>query len=164
MEELLQRSRRVPDDTCNYTIHFSNVKSSRPELQATCLSIESFARKLSSGPQVGGGDYIWGAEEWGFKLEVKGRPAAKKGSEGKGDKKAGDGLERMDLDLSEENRFQEIADQDVGGTGNQEGGNQEGMEYWLEGSTRVGESIEDEWWILYLLREVSNVWKDAIIG
>lgn len=33
----------------------------------------------------------------------------------------------------------------------------------LQGSTTVGESVEDEWWIVWLLREISKKWKDAVI-
>lgn len=33
----------------------------------------------------------------------------------------------------------------------------------LEGSTRTGESVEDEWWIVYLLLEISKKWPDVAI-
>lgn len=33
----------------------------------------------------------------------------------------------------------------------------------LEGSTTVGESVEDEWWIVWLLREISKKWSEAVV-
>lgn len=33
----------------------------------------------------------------------------------------------------------------------------------LQGSTTVGESVEDEWWIVWLLREISKKWTEAVI-
>jgi hypothetical protein len=34
---------------------------------------------------------------------------------------------------------------------------------WIEGNTVVGDSVEDEWFIVWLLREVSKRWPDAVI-
>lgn len=31
------------------------------------------------------------------------------------------------------------------------------------GSTHIGESVEDEWWIVYLLLKISEKWKEAAI-
>lgn len=33
----------------------------------------------------------------------------------------------------------------------------------LQGTTSVGESVEDEWWIVWLLREISKKWPEAVI-
>jgi hypothetical protein len=33
----------------------------------------------------------------------------------------------------------------------------------LHGSTNIGESVEDEWWIVWLLQEISKKWKEAIV-
>lgn len=33
----------------------------------------------------------------------------------------------------------------------------------LQGSTSVGESVEDEWWIVWLLQQISLKWTEAVI-
>jgi hypothetical protein len=34
----------------------------------------------------------------------------------------------------------------------------------LEGRMRVGDAVDDEWLVAYLLRQVSKRWPDLIIG
>jgi hypothetical protein len=34
----------------------------------------------------------------------------------------------------------------------------------LEGRMRVGDAVDDEWLVVYLLRQVSKRWPDLIIG
>jgi hypothetical protein len=34
----------------------------------------------------------------------------------------------------------------------------------LEGRMRVGDAVDDEWLVVYLLREVSKRWPELIIG
>jgi len=33
----------------------------------------------------------------------------------------------------------------------------------LEGTMRVGDAVDDEWLVVWLLREISKKWKDLII-
>lgn len=43
---------------------------------------------------------------------------------------------------------------DIGGSGSQKK---------LEGRMRVGDAVDDEWLVVWLLREVSKKWKDLVI-
>ena len=146
--------RHIPEDTLHYTLHLPpGTTTAAPAASRATLITAHVHSLLSHGER-----WQWHKDGWQLYVRRTQDPQDRR-------KRFGVVVERPplhDADSEEEDE-----DEDDTHAGNEEGATSEPREQgWatLEGRMRIGDAVDDEWLVVWLLRSVSRRWPDVIIS
>jgi hypothetical protein len=146
----------ISEDTLHYTIHLPS-SSTSPETWATLITGQVnetlLAYSPSSSKSGAGSGWVWHKDEWELKVIPQEDLQDRRFSHGSKVSKVKFQDEKEDLE-SESPYAQQSS---TSATSMQKGRK-------LEGRMRIGDSVEDEWLVVYLLRMVSQKWPELLIS
>jgi len=141
-------SSTISEDTLHYIIHLPPTSNTTPEGYAALITARVRTLLAAHSP-FDNGEWLWHKDAWELKVVREGDLQDRRFEKGNEVPKV---------------RFEE--DDDVNESGPRKGmtGSTSSSGRKLEGRMRIGDSVDDEWLVVWLLRQVSEEWPEVMIS
>jgi hypothetical protein len=153
-------TRNIPEDTLHYTIHLppSLTELTSPESLATLVT--KFVEDLLEDGKGEGKGWLWHRDSWQLCVVPEQDPQDRR-------RRFGEIVEKTTISDSQDSEDSDSEGEHPSKVTNGKGkGPAPHAEGWkkLEGRMRIGDAVDDEWLVVWLLKRVSERWDGVVVS
>jgi hypothetical protein len=153
-------SSTISEDTLHYSIHLPPGSTTTPESYAALVT-SRIQTTLAQYSPFNDGTWLWHKDSWELKVVRETDLQDRRFERGEQVSKVRVRFQEEDGDEQNEDESRENGAEVTGRDSNSSA---IGSGRRLEGRMRIGDSVDDEWLVVWLLRDISKTWPELLIS